>query len=182
MQREAQLLASPKSSDEASVGFVERRPLLDRFWEKVDTRHESGCWLWMGARDRYGYGQIKVGGRRGKVVYAHRLSYENHVGPIPPGQDVDHRYTCVSKLCVNFNHLRPTTRKQNLENLSGARRDSKSGVRGVHWDERCKRWSGFVGHHGKSYFVGRFVDMDEAEAAVIAKRNELFTHNDRDRA
>jgi hypothetical protein len=38
-----------------------------------------------------------------------------------------------------------------------------------------------VGHQNGCIFVGYFLDLAEAEAAVIAKRNELFTHNDRDR-
>jgi len=29
--------------------------------------------------------------------------------------------------------------------------------------------------------VGRFRDLGEAEKAVVARRNELFTHNDADR-
>jgi hypothetical protein len=38
-----------------------------------------------------------------------------------------------------------------------------------------------VKHNGKSVYVGRFWTIEEAEAAVIAKRIELYTHNDADR-
>ena len=35
--------------------------------------------------------------------------------------------------------------------------------------------------NGKRHHVGYFTTVQDAEAAVIAKRNELFTHNDLDR-
>ena len=37
-------------------------------------------------------------------------------------------------------------------------------------------------HEGKNYWVGRFDQLEDAERAVIAKRNELFTNNLADRA
>jgi len=44
------------------------------------------------------------------------------------------------------------------------------------------KWRAEVTHHGRKFHVGLFASIDEAEAAVIAKRNELFTHNAADRA
>jgi len=38
-----------------------------------------------------------------------------------------------------------------------------------------------VKHFGKIHYVGTFDSVAEAEIAVVAKRNELFTHNDADR-
>jgi hypothetical protein len=73
--------------------------------------------------------------------------------------------------------------KQNKENLRGASKNSKSGARGVWWHKSSNRWQARVGHDGKQVHVGYFgtIAEAEAEAAVIAKRNELFTHNDLDR-
>jgi len=48
-------------------------------------------------------------------------------------------------------------------------------------DARSGRWRATVGHCGKQYRVGMFLDIADAEAAVIAKRNELFTNNNADR-
>ena len=36
-------------------------------------------------------------------------------------------------------------------------------------------------HDGRRYYVGRFDTLAAAEVAAIAKRNELFTHNELDR-
>jgi hypothetical protein len=52
-----------------------------------------------------------------------------------------------------------------------------SDVRGVYPSRG--RWRAQVVHNGKVFRVGTFGTIAEAEAAVIAKRNELYGHNDR---
>jgi hypothetical protein len=59
-------------------------------------------------------------------------------------------------------------------NLSGAQRNSKSGVRGVRWDSRCQCWRAVVKHHGE-FHERRCATIELAEVWVVAKRNELFT-------
>lgn len=94
---------------------------------------------------------------------------------------IDHM--CRVPACVNPAHLRAVTNKQNTENHNGtAYCTSKSGIRGVSWHSRDKRWAARVRHEGKLIVVGYFSNTEDAEAAVVAKRNELFTHNDADRA
>lgn len=69
----------------------------------------TGCWLWRGALDaQSGYGRIQLGNRTG---YAHRVSYEEHVGAIPPGKQLDH--LCRVRSCVNPSHLEPVTPREN---------------------------------------------------------------------
>lgn len=143
----------------------------ERFLAKVDRTGD--CWLWTGWRSRKGYGGFSVGGRAGRDVLAHRWSYEHHVGLIPAGMQVDH--ICHVPACVNPAHLRLATNKQNQENRSSATARSRSRVRGVSL-YRDGRWRAVVGHNGKHIHVGYFATVAEAEAAVIAKRAELFTH------
>ncbi len=81
----------------------ERTPLLDRFWAKVDKSAATGCWLWIGAKDGPGYGIIGAGGRHGKLLKAHRLSWELHNGSINNGLWVLHK--CDTPTCVNPEHL-----------------------------------------------------------------------------
>lgn len=148
----------------------------ERFWPKVDK--SGDCWLWTARVIPSGYGQFKVAGC---MVYAHRFAYEQLVGEIPEGLQLDHRHTCP-KNCVNPDHLRPTTSKQNGENRVGAQRNNlSSGVRGVTWYKRLSRWQAQLMHGGKYVYVGLFDTVEEAEAAVVARRIELFTHNDADR-
>ena len=84
----------------------------ERFWRFVTS--EKGCWRWRGAL-RNGYGVI--GARQSSsVVYAHRLSYEMHFGPIPDGQCVCH--ACDNKQCVNPGHLYLATQEQNTKDAA----------------------------------------------------------------
>lgn len=144
-----------------------------RFWAKVDKSGE--CWLWTAAK-RNSYGVFSIDGR---LYSAHRVSLLIAGVDIPDGLDVDH--ICRDRSCVNPKHLRTATRKQNKENAGGAHRDSASGVLGVYWSKQHKKWRATVTHNGRNYHCGLFDSLRDAEAAVVSKRNELFTHNERDR-
>lgn len=146
-----------------------------RFWSKVDTSGE--CWPWTTGRFENGYGQFYLGGRN---VTAHRFSYELAHGPIPKGMTVDH--TCHVRHCVNPSHLRLVTQKQNCENRTGVQSNNTSGVRGVSWHKGRGKWCARVTHNRRQIVVGFFDDLSMAEAAVVEKRNELYTHNDADRS
>jgi hypothetical protein len=147
-----------------------------RFRFKERTASDGDCLVWTNPVMDGEYPRFRVDGRQ---VLAHRYSYEIHVGPIPDGMFIDHR--CHNRKCVKPEHLRLATNKQNLENLLGAHSSSKSGVRGVYYRSSSNKWCAQVGHNNKSVFVGNFDSLEEAEAAVVAKRNELYTHNDADR-
>lgn len=95
-------------------------PLETRFWNKVNkdgpiplNRPELGkCWVWTAAKNGAGYGKLGRGGRKEKNDYAHRISYELFVAPIPHGLEIDH--LCRNKSCVNPNHLEPVSTRTNI--------------------------------------------------------------------
>ena len=136
----------------------------ERFWAKVDRTGD--CWLWTGCVDKDGYGLFYSD----RTQRAHRFAWELIVGPLPP-DGLDHRHTCP-KRCVNPGHLRPASAKQNAENLGAVR--SNTGIRGVSWEKGRGRFVAHVKHNGKSIYVGRFLTIEEANAAVVAKRVELY--------
>lgn len=75
----------------------------------------SGCWMWVGARDRKGYGRFRV---QRRMHPAHRVAYELFVGPLEPGFTVDH--TCQIESCVNPLHLDQVTLRMNVKRGSNS--------------------------------------------------------------
>lgn len=136
----------------------------------------GACRIWTGADTGNGYGVMSISG---KTVLAHRMAFELAHGSIMDGLVIDH--ICHIRACINPDHLRAVTQKQNLENNGVPNRRNKSGVRGVFWSSTANKWAAQVCHNYKKMHVGLFDSVAEAESAVIAKRNELFTHNDLDR-
>jgi len=93
---------------------------LDRFFTKVEV---GDCWLWVGATDR-GYGKFYP---HRKTVRAHRWLYEQLVGPVPAGMDLDH--LCRVRACVNPDHLEVVTRSVNLARSPLMVRPPRRGVK-----------------------------------------------------
>ena len=76
---------------------------------KADCGYDTPCWVWQLAKDRKGYGQLRVGGR---LRRAPRVYYEREFGTIPEGLQIDH--LCENKACVNPHHLEAVTGTVNI--------------------------------------------------------------------
>lgn len=84
---------------------------LDRY---CSPEPMSGCWLWAGSVNQGGYGQLRVAGR---LVLAHRLSFERHRGAIPRGLVIDHK--CRNTACINPHHMEAVTQGENIRRGRG---------------------------------------------------------------
>jgi hypothetical protein len=82
-----------------------KKSLERRFWARVVAT--DGCWNWRGYVGHKGYGFIASGGKSGKPLMAHRVSYELNIGKILQGMEIDH--LCANKRCVNPAHLEAKT-------------------------------------------------------------------------
>ena len=101
---------------------------MERFLSKVNKTDD--CWLCTDALVD-GYGRFSVNGR---TIAAHRWAYEQLVGPIPPGLQLDHLChtrdvakcirsgECTHRRCVNPDHLEPVTSRENVNRGANALR------------------------------------------------------------
>lgn len=87
--------------------MAQQEPVEDRIARKYNIV-ESGCWEWTDHIGPRGYGTLRVGGKKGKKIDAHRIVYETFVGPIPEGLEIDH--LCRNRACIYPDHLEPVTR------------------------------------------------------------------------
>jgi hypothetical protein len=76
------------------------KTIKERFWQKVDKGNGRGCWIWTGALDTSGYGQMRVYKKNEKAA---RISYRLNKGPIPGKMQVLHK--CDIRCCVRPSHL-----------------------------------------------------------------------------
>lgn len=147
---------------------------MKRFWEKTQ-RANTGCILWTAAKDKWGYGLFRF---NGSMRGAHRVAWILHHGDLPDGMQIDHR--CHQPGCVNIEHMRLVTPKQNCENMKGSYRNNRSGALGVSRNSRGK-YVVRVTHDRQYHYGGTFTDFEAAKKAAADLRNSLFTHNDADR-
>lgn len=87
------------------------------------------CWIWWGAKNSMGYGQLN---RNGKRVYAHRLGYELRYGTLGTLRAC-HR--CDTPLCCNPDHIFPGTQADNMADMTAKGRRNYDGAPS---GERCK--------------------------------------------
>ena len=103
---------------------------FSRFWKYVDSegKFSTECWPWIGAKNEHGYGWFCV--RNGHTGMAHRLMWEQSVGPIPEGLNVLHK--CDNSNCVNPGHLYVGTQSTNLiDSVKRGRRKTVLSVENV---------------------------------------------------
>lgn len=118
-----------------------------------------------GCVDNKGYIKICVDGKRYK---AHRLAWLYMTGEWPV-HFIDHKDHVEAN--NRFSNLRDVTRSVNGQNQKCAHRNNKSGLLGVAWNEKAKKWRAEIHTNGSREFLGYFPSKEIAhEAYLSAKR------------
>lgn len=99
---------------------------------------------------------------------AHKWLYEQLIGPVPKGLELDHK--CRNKLCCNPDHLELVTHRENTARGSlGALKPGKtSQYRGVSWDQQMNKWITKIRLNHKQYNLGYYEREEEAHQAYLS--------------
>jgi hypothetical protein len=100
------------------------------FFYHIHKQPDSGCWYWLGSKDKKGYGLIPMKGRSER---AHRYSYRVFKGIIPSGYQILHQ--CDNPSCVNPSHLDVGTNTDNMVDKFSKNRQAK----GKLLSDACKK-------------------------------------------
>ena len=104
------------------------KTLIERFEYRVSPEPNTGCWLWMGGTNVWGYGLMSLGRKVDGATSAHRVSYKIYKGE-PGSLHVLHK--CDNRLCVNPDHLFLGTAKDNCQDkVAKGRQQDQSGANG----------------------------------------------------
>jgi hypothetical protein len=79
--------------------------------KKYYVNENTGCWIWIGRREKRGYGLIDK--KWGGINLAHVYFYVKKYGPVPLGKELDH-IVCDNKSCCNPDHVTPVTHRENI--------------------------------------------------------------------
>lgn len=91
---------------------------FERFYKKVNKNGPNGCWEWTAGITKFGYGKFTYtpSFKIKKTIFAHRFALMLAGIQLNPELVVDH--ICKNRKCVNPEHLRQVTHRQNNVDFS----------------------------------------------------------------
>lgn len=129
-------------------------------------RRGSGCWLWLGKPNRYGYGRLSVGARGAAVeLLAHRIAWALAYGDIPAGMMVCH--SCDTPPCVRPDHLFLGTNVDNVADRHAKGRDGGPPAGEAHFNAKLR--DSQVAELRAAYAVGGVTQQQLADRFGVSR-------------
>lgn len=117
-------------------------------------------------------GYVKVMMRR-KAYHAHRIIWEMHYGKIPEGMEIDH--INHDRTDNRIENLRLVTKQVNMKNKSSYS-NNKSGVTGVSWHSKKKKWVAQIQGNKRKKMLYEGDSFNDAVKARKSAEIELNFH------
>ena len=162
--------------DAGVLRWIARTP--DMFAGATEQARRKTCACWNGRYadkpamigiDAYGYHHGPV---KGRYLKAHRVAWALHYGEWPSQKcshrNSDHRDNRIA-------NLRDVDHRTCHLNAKLSKRNT-SGIAGVSWNRRTRRWRASIKRDGKTRYLGTFPTLDEAAAARKAAEVEMGYH------
>lgn len=148
--------------------------MLTQEYVQSILRYEDGHLWWLkktrnrqvdrpaGTINGNGYRQIYIDSR---IYPEHRIIFLYHHGWLP--KYIDH----INGIRTDnrIENLRPCTQQQNCFNTKGY---TSSGVKGVTWHKKDKRWQAQLSINGRNTYLGSYKTVEEAAAVVSLARQK----------
>lgn len=115
--------------------MTSRRKLAldDRDYAISDRGYDSPCWI---AKTRKGNGRYALIRLDGVERYMHRAMYEQEIGPIPAGMQIDH--LCRQTRCINPAHLEVVCPSENTRRGRSTKLTLEQARRAKHGRENAR--------------------------------------------
>ena len=97
-------------SADSLVGSKRYGTVMDRIERDTHYEPNSGCWLYAGPVDEFGYGRVRIGKKKVRI---HNFTFQKDNGDLLDGEVV--RHSCDMPCCWNPNHLSSGTHSDNIQ-------------------------------------------------------------------
>lgn len=115
----------------------------------------------------YCYGKLRTETGERKSILLHRW-----VTNCPQDMEVDHINN--DTLDNTQQNLRTVTSAENHQNRLGAQYNSRTGIRGVSWNKRKRKWQAALKVENRRMHLGYFIKLSDAESEVKNARKDYM--------
>ena len=149
-----------------------RLPPLEELKEYLDYNPDTGIITWKKAKQGIRVGQvggaISSDNRKSRMqIYfnctcymLHRVAYYIYHGVDPLEKMVDHKHN--PKTNNKIDNLRLANNSQNQMHRVNLNRNNTSGVIGVYWNKKAKKWYSKIYYHSSQKHLGYFINKEDA--------------------